>query len=493
MGVLVTLLQPLDTRALAPHGFFPMLKLDKYVREWSVVEGRAAGTPSFAVPNPNGGGAGAAEPPVPATFYSLRHAPSSLSPSPMRWLPRLLSHAAAAGRIPARTTTSHASGGRGGAPGVGAVVEAVVRSEEPKRRPDAAKRTRRPAVAVAVVPSEELKKHPDAAKRPAAADAVVRFDEEPMKRRRGADKKPRKRRAVSQSGGAPGVSLARLAGAARAFVNSKVAALGRSFVRSWQTAGKEEKAPSTSYQHGEELDLALVQDKLQPLLSRANLIITKRAEWANIMFRFQQETRYIIKDPRTPRRKTVSPVGLIREKSNFILRQLLRSRRPFIAEFIDHKGKEIFTVRRPFWWINSSIYAEMDGKEIGVVHSRWHLWRRIYDLYLGNRQFAVVENPGFWSWTFTLLDENDNVVAKIQRKARGIGWEVFTDAGQYAISFGSVGNSWSFIDPEDADKVHTFTALPLPERAVTLALAVSLDHDYFTRRLGWGLRSIFGE
>ncbi|XP_047083339.1 altered inheritance rate of mitochondria protein 25-like [Lolium rigidum] len=412
----------------------------------------------------------------------------------MSWLPRLLSHAAAARRIPARTTTSHASGGRGGAPGVGVVVETVVRSEEPKRRPDAAKRTRRPAVAAAVVPSEELKKHPDAAKSPAAADAVVRSEEEPKKRRRGADKKPRKRRAVSKSGRAPGVSLARLlANAARAFVNSKLAALGRSFLRSWQTAGKEDSAPPTSYQHGEELDLSLVQDKLQPLLSRANLIITKRAQWANIMFRFQQETRYIIKDPRTPRRKTVSPVGLIREKSNFILRQLLRSRRPFIAEFIDHKGKEIFTVRRPFWWISSSIYAEMDGKEIGVVHSRWHLWRRIYDLYLGNRQFAVVENPGFWSWTFTLVDENDNVVAKIQREARGIGWQVFTDAGQYTISFGSVGNSWSFIDPEDADKVHTFTALPLPERAVTLALAVSLDHDYFTRRLGWGLRSIFGE
>jgi hypothetical protein len=27
--------------------------------------------------------------------------------------------------------------------------------------------------------------------------------------------------------------------------------------------------------------------------------------------------------------------------------------------------------------------------------------------------------------------------------------QVFTDAGQYTISFGSVGNSWSFIDPED--------------------------------------------
>jgi hypothetical protein len=36
----------------------------------------------------------------------------------------------------------------------------------------------------------------------------------------------------------------------------------------------------------------------------------------------------------------------------------------------------------------------------------------------------MVENPGFWSWTFTLVDENENVVAKIQREARGIGWQV---------------------------------------------------------------------
>ncbi|KAL3819354.1 hypothetical protein ACJIZ3_005259 [Penstemon smallii] len=63
--------------------------------------------------------------------------------------------------------------------------------------------------------------------------------------------------------------------------------------------------------------------------------------------------------------------------------QLLRLRRPFIAQITDGLGNELFRVRRPFWWITSSIYAEINGKEIGVVHRRWHLWRRIYDLYLG--------------------------------------------------------------------------------------------------------------
>ncbi|KAG1362728.1 altered inheritance rate of mitochondria protein 25 [Cocos nucifera] len=160
--------------------------------------------------------------------------------------------------------------------------------------------------------------------------------------------------------------------------------------------------------------------RLVPLLARANLLITRDIEWANIMFAFEQESRYVIMDASYPQ----SPVGFIREQSNIIFRQVLRSRRPFIAYILDGMGNEIFRVRRPFWLINSTIYAEVDGKEIGVVNRRWHLWRRIYDLYLGNKQFAVVENPGFWDWTFTLKDENDNVLAQINRDWRGLGLEV---------------------------------------------------------------------
>ncbi|BAS77830.1 Os02g0238500, partial [Oryza sativa Japonica Group] len=221
--------------------------------------------------------------------------------------------------------------------------------------------------------------------------------------------------------------------------------------------------------------------KLKPLLSRANLLIARDIEWANIMLAFEQESRYIIMDPLFPQ----SPVGFIREKSNVIFRQLFRSRRPFVAEITDAMGNEIFTVRRPFWLINSSIYAEVNGKEVGVVHRRWHLWRRIYDLYLGNRQFAVVENPGFWNWTFTLTDEDDNVLAQIDRNWRGIGFELFTDAGQYAIRFGDAGLNRKFGLASDIDELHVVRQLTLPERAVALALAVSLDCDYFSRRGGW--------
>ncbi|KAJ0692871.1 putative scramblase [Helianthus annuus] len=83
----------------------------------------------------------------------------------------------------------------------------------------------------------------------------------------------------------------------------------------------------------------------------------------------------------------------------------------------------------------------------------------------------VVENPGFWYWTFTLKDVNG---------------EVFTDAGQYVIRFGSTAATKGI--SELSKKVQEFEVahpLTLSERAVTVALAISLDNDNFSRHGGW--------
>ncbi|KAL8142724.1 hypothetical protein V2J09_015756 [Rumex salicifolius] len=223
--------------------------------------------------------------------------------------------------------------------------------------------------------------------------------------------------------------------------------------------------------------------QIAPLLARSNLLITRDIEWANLMVGFEQENKYAVVDACFPE----SPVGFIREQSNAIVRQLLRNRRPFVSYITDAMGNNLFQVRRPFWWITSSIYAEVDGKEVGVVHRRWHLWRRIYDLYVENKQFAVVENPGFWYWTFTLKDINGNVLAEIERDWRGFGFEMFTDAGQYVIRFGSSDPSCKTGAAAVIEDLEVIRPLTLSERAVTLALAISLDNDYFSRRGGWGL------
>ncbi|XP_050386462.1 altered inheritance rate of mitochondria protein 25 [Argentina anserina] len=224
--------------------------------------------------------------------------------------------------------------------------------------------------------------------------------------------------------------------------------------------------------------------QVMPLLARSNMLVTRDIEWANLMLGFEQENRYAIVDVCYPQ----SPVGFIREESNVLTRQLLRQRRPLVARVTDGLGNELFRVRRPFWWINSSIYAEINGKEVGVVHRRWHLWRRIYDLYLGNKQFAVVENPGFWNWTFTLKDIDGGVLAEIDRDWRGFGFELFTDAGQYVIRFGSSDPTTLKIGlASQVKELDVVRPLTLSERAVTLALAISLDNDYFSRHGGWGM------
>ncbi|XP_074320421.1 altered inheritance rate of mitochondria protein 25 [Silene latifolia] len=225
------------------------------------------------------------------------------------------------------------------------------------------------------------------------------------------------------------------------------------------------------------------ESQIAPLLARSNLLITRDIEWMNLMLGFEQENRYAIVDVCYPH----SPVGLIREESNVFLRQFLRLRRPFTAYVTDPYGNEIFRIRRPFWLITSSIYAEVNGKEIGVVHQRWHLWRRIYDLYLDNKQFAVVENPGLWHWTFTLKDSNGDILAQIDRDFRGFGFELFTDAGKYVIRFGSSDSALKAGPGKEVEELEIARPLTLSERAVVLALAVSLDNDYFSRHGGWGI------
>lgn len=38
----------------------------------------------------------------------------------------------------------------------------------------------------------------------------------------------------------------------------------------------------------------------------------------------------------------------------------------------------------------------------------------------------MVENPGFWNWTFTLKDIDGKVLAEIDRNWRGFGFEVLS-------------------------------------------------------------------
>lgn len=79
------------------------------------------------------------------------------------------------------------------------------------------------------------------------------------------------------------------------------------------------------------------------------------------------------------------------------------------------------------------------------------------------------------------------MLAQIDRDWRGFGFEIFTDAGQYVIRFGSSDPNSKIGPARTIQELEVTRPLTLAERAVAVALAISLDNDYFSRHGGFGL------
>jgi hypothetical protein len=105
-------------------------------------------------------------------------------------------------------------------------------------------------------------------------------------------------------------------------------------------------------------------------------------------------------------------------------------------------------------------------------------------LTIRKEQFAEVDAP-WLSWEFHLQDEHHHMLASVSKSFVGFARELFTDSSQYIVQFQSE-------DPEARQ-------LSINERVLTLATAVSIDFDYFSRHssgggvIGWlPFYSVFG-
>ncbi|CAG8659887.1 877_t:CDS:2, partial [Paraglomus brasilianum] len=206
------------------------------------------------------------------------------------------------------------------------------------------------------------------------------------------------------------------------------------------------------------------------ILANSALVVTRQLEMLNIFLGFEQANKYAILDP------DGHNVGYIAEQqasfTALLLRQAFRTHRSFTAVVMDANGNVIVKLWRPFAWINSRLFVSTaEGEPIGEVQQQWHLWRRCYNLFVKRRQFAKIDG-GFWTWSFTLEDERSGVLGKVDRNFRGFGREIFTDTGQYVIRMDAAEGQ--------------VRGMTLDERAVTLAAAVSIDFDYFSRHSGHG-------
>ncbi|KAK9808529.1 hypothetical protein WJX73_005262 [Symbiochloris irregularis] len=240
------------------------------------------------------------------------------------------------------------------------------------------------------------------------------------------------------------------------------------------------------------------------------LIVARNVEWGTVIFGFDQANKYTIMN------EAGDTVALMAEElggmGRQIGRQLLRTHRPFTATVFSPDGSQVlFRVRRPFYWISSSIIVEDGGGQVvGEVHQRWHLWKRNYDLYVDKRQFATI-NGSFLAWEFVLQNQDGGVMALIDRNFQGFAKEIFTDAGKYVIHFGessqeaaeNVANTVQAAHPDKprppvtalarmrtdvaviptqtGNQLVVATPLGLSERMMALAAAISVDYDYFSR------------
>ncbi|KAI8319377.1 Scramblase-domain-containing protein [Martensiomyces pterosporus] len=242
------------------------------------------------------------------------------------------------------------------------------------------------------------------------------------------------------------------------------------------------------------------------LLSQSSLRVTRQLEMMNIFLGFEQANRYALIDP------SGNPIGFMLEERTLaseIGRQLFRLHRPFKVAIMDLNGNICFNIDRKFSLINSQIFvSDEHGALIGESQQEWHLWRRRYNLFTvegqevdaQRQQFARVDAP-FLSWDFPLVGEDERILGGVYRDFAGIGMELFSDYGLYAICFdrlalaqrygqaavGQQGQT-AIYHPPVADR-----EMDLDERAVTLASAVSIDFDYFSRhsRMGSGGTGLF--
>ena len=269
------------------------------------------------------------------------------------------------------------------------------------------------------------------------------------------------------------------------------------------------------------LDTVPGQSSGLQVVNKPALVVTRDVEWGQVLLGYEQANKYSIRD------QDGQVVALLAEEhggfGRTILRQVLRTRRGFTATVLSSDGSEVlFRLRRPPYLISSTMYIEDGyGNRVGEVQQEWRLLRRVYNLFIGQEQFARIDSP-FLAWEFLMTDERGKPLALIDRNFSGFGKELFTDAGRYAIHFGetaqeasrfvqrSLDNAYpeqkSVSAPEASLGPETKAVIPcttgnqlmvenpleIDERMVALAAAISIDYDYFSRHsYGSGFLSPF--
>lgn len=201
---------------------------------------------------------------------------------------------------------------------------------------------------------------------------------------------------------------------------------------------------------------------LAPLEQATAIRVRQLKEWGEILTGWQTRNRYQVLGP------DGAPFLLAGESDEgfgaWLLRGLLKNKRPFTIEVKTPAGDTMMRLVRPWRWFLSRLdVVGAGGEALGAIQQRFRVFSRRYDILSpGGSALASLEGPFFRPWTF-FVRRGGVDVGKIQKKWSGLGKELFTTADNFGVEF-----SPTLAEPE--------------VRRLVLAATFLIDFVHFERR-----------
>ena len=170
---------------------------------------------------------------------------------------------------------------------------------------------------------------------------------------------------------------------------------------------------------------------MERLSSISGLVVNQQIEWDEILTGFETKNRYAISDVSGNRLYLA-----VEEARSMLLRQFLKTLRPFTISVLAEDGQVALRVMRPFrFYFHRAEVVDSQGQSLGVIERRFSILRRIYSvLNSSGEEVFQMFGPILHPWTFQIRD-GEIEYGKITKKWSGLLKEGFTDADNCGVMF----------------------------------------------------------
>jgi uncharacterized protein YxjI len=170
------------------------------------------------------------------------------------------------------------------------------------------------------------------------------------------------------------------------------------------------------------------------------LSVRQRKKWLEILLSFEFRNSYDVFD------ENQVAVFKVQETSSgfaaFIGRMFLGPMRPFTVAITDlTTGDVVLELRRPWrFFMHRLEVLAGNGEKLGAIQRMWSWVRRIYSIEdAQGKEIATLFGPFLKPWTFE-IKQRDKTVGKVQKRWSGLGKELFSDADNFGIDLGEIGD-----------------------------------------------------